>query len=70
MRFVFGVSNLANSELKVKTLWHEMSSWCVYSYMCIQRGLRVACFTFKAMREPDMRNSNNAVPLFLCLLVK
>ena len=63
MRFVLATWNLANS-ITTKTLWHEMSMWCVYLYMYIQRGLRVACSVVRAMREPQVAEQQQCSPAF------
>ncbi len=63
MRFVLATWNLANS-ITTKTLWHEMSMWCVYLYMYIQRVLRVACSVVRAMREPQVAEQQQCSPAF------
>ena len=63
MRFVLAGRNLANSK-KIQNIVARDVQLVRILYMCIQRGLRVACSDFWAMREPLSAEQQQCSPAF------
>jgi len=66
MRFVLANRNLVNSMKGQGIVARDVQlvRIFIYSYMCIQRGLRVACFTFRAIPEPLLAEQQQCSPAF------
>ena len=63
MRFVLAGRNLANSKKIQNIVARDVHVVRIF-IMCIQRGLRVACFTFKAIPEPRIAEQQQCSPAF------